>query len=288
MTRRWEGRPIALHDAAGGLYKELCSCALDAELARLTGSWDLRIRAKHAGEQMPERVDNTPVSKKFRHIRIGGRFKPSHAIRLAENYRSFRLLPCQEHPLAQVLCDPHLSRDQLMEWLLSLPHGRVRQALIQDSLTLLTGFRHASRRRWEPKAIHRLVEIGSPVALFALVCRTRIAQLEGDDHLGELEEAAIWMTLPKAAGRSMSLLLGSYALVRAIEFFLGWEPFAELRIDLSGMSVADDLRDEAMTKLQALREKAIRSGRVPESEFERRAHQASLIEVPNYQRGILG
>lgn len=288
MTRRREGRHIALHDAAADLYKELCSCALDAELARLTGSWDLRLRAEHAGQRMPERVDNSPVSKKFRHIRKGGRFKPNHAVRLAEAYRSVRLLPCQEHRLAQVLCNPRLSRDKLMDWLLSLPHGRVRRTLIEDTLTLLTAFRRASRRRWEPRSIHQLVEIGSAASLFALVCRSRIAQLEGEDHLGELEEAAIWMTVPKAAGRSMSLLLGSHALVRAIDFFLGWEPFAELRIDLSGMSVADDLRDEALIKLQSLREKAIRSGRIPESEFERRANQASLVEIPTCQKGALG
>lgn len=274
------GRQALLPLPAISLYRELCSCALDAELARLTGHWDIGLRAKHAGLHMQERTDNTPVSRKFRHVRNGGRFKDNHVERLLAAYPSRRLAACQEHRLARVLCDTRLNRETLVNWLYELPHGRVRRTLFDDGLTIFSGFRHASRRRWDARSIQSLIEIGSPASLYALACRMRVAQMEGDTHFDELEEDAVWMVLPAAIGRSTSLLLGSYALVRAVDFFLSWQPFSEMRNGFDEPRECIVIREEALLKLNFLREKATVSERIPASELKHREARSTSLELP--------
>lgn len=265
------------------LYREISSCALDAEMARITGTWDLELQAQDAARRMPERVTNQPVSKKFRHIRRGGRFKPAHLIRLLEAYPKSRLLPCQEHRIAKVLCDPTVSHDQLVNWIYEIPRGRVRRAVVVDCLTFYSGYRTTSRTAWTRQAIDRLVEIGTPASLFALVCRTRIAQLEGEVDLCEEEASAIWRALPRACGKSMALLLGSHALTRAIDYFLSWEPFSEMRDGLPRLEAGHNFRLEALAQLESVRQRAIRTGRIPSSIMEIRAARAADVYAPVQQ-----
>ena len=265
------------------LYREISSCALDAELARVTGTWDLELQAQDAARRMPERVTNQPVSKKFRHVRRGGRFKPAHLARLIEAFPKSRLLACQEHRIARVLCDPTVSHDQLVNWMYELPRGQVRCTVLLDCLTFYSGYRTTSRTAWTRQAISRLVEIGTPASLFALVCRTRIAQLEGEVDLCEVEASAIWRALPRACGKCMALLLGSHALTRAIDYFLSWEPFSEMRDGSPRLEAGPDARLEALAQLEFVRQRAIRTGRIPASIMDIRAARAADVYAPVQQ-----
>lgn len=266
------------------LYREIASCALEAELARLTHTWELVAQAKHAAALMPVRVNDEPVSQKFRHIRRGGRLKENHLERLEAAYPSSRLRSCQEHRLAQLLCNPRLTRDQLMDWMRDLPRGLVRSTVVCDRLTLFSGFRVMSLKPWNSQSIERLVEIGSPASLFTLALRTRIAQLEGDAILCEHEESAIWRTLPRASAKSMALLLGSFAMYRAVDFFLSWEPYSEMRNSSPKGHPTPDVRLEAQTKLESLRKRAIHSRRIPATSLSNREERSRGVPVPPLQR----
>ena len=283
MRHRLIGIEASLPEPAEKLYREISSCALEAELARVTQTWDMASQAKDAADRMSERIDNEPVSKKFRHVRRGGRFKPNHLQRLADAYPKSRLLSCQEHRLAQVLCNSGLGHDQLSEWIWELPRGRVRSTVVCDRLTFFSGFRAMSRKPWDSKSIERLVEIGSPASLFTLACRTGIAQLEGDVTLCEQEESAIWRALPRASAKSMALLLGSFAMKRAVDFFLGWEPFSEMRNSCLRSDPTPEVRLEAQARLELLRGRAIRSRRIPASSLRRREKRSRDIFLPPHQ-----
>lgn len=126
-------------------------------------------------------------------------------------------------------------------------------------------------------------EIGSPASLFALICRTRIAQLEGDVALCEKEASAIWRTLPRASAKSMSLLLGSFAMTRAVDYFFTWEPFSELRHGVLMRDPASERRRQALAQLELHRKQAICSGRIPESIMGLRAARAKEVPMPVHQ-----
>lgn len=278
-NQRW-GVDARLPPFANKLYRELCSCAIDAELARLTGTWDTKEMEKRATRHIGYLPAGTPERKTFSAMRGGGRPQASHVERLQRAYPNSRIKWCWLHPLAKILCDPNLSQDDINELLSQIPNGQVRRQLWDEGgVTMLTGFRVRTRQRWEPRRIQRLVEIATPAALLALVGRMRISQLQGDAFYDDIEEDAIWLMLPRCVVRSNSLILGQDALLLAIDFFLSWQPYCELRFPQ--MERKPDFRNEALHKLSQLQAQAVSTGhRVPADQIQYRKARATEQLLP--------
>lgn len=253
------------------ILKELRSCALDAELTRITGKWGLQSREMHLAAM----TSLEPVSRKYRGIRKGGTFRESHLERLLKVYPRSRLRLCLTHPLGQVLTDPSLPREWLVRAMESLRTKRVRECILADYVAP-SGEPFTFLRGWDREIVEELAEIGTLEAFFALACRMRIAQVEGDPTWDLMAHGHLLQMLPIAAHRSLHLLLGSHVLKPAVEFFLSWEPYSSMR---DSVMIRSDLcfRQQAWFGLESMRLRAVKLGRIDEHVMDIRRDLAQKI-----------
>ncbi len=265
---------------AEDLLKELRSCALDAEFRHICGSWGLNMREEH----LAQITKREPVSRKFRSIREGGIFQAGHLARLQKIYPRSHLTMWQEHALGVVLTDPGLPQEALVKLLRTLKIPVVRDCALFE-FTGSTGGKVVVPRRWDKEVINAFVALTNPEALFALVCNMRIAQLNGNFSHDIDAEAALIDMLPVVVGRSRHLILGSYALEAAVEFFLDGEPARGNRA--AGKIHAGDKVEfsKAQYGLDSVRLRAVHLNRVPEDLLIKRKARTKMIVEKRRQRG---
>ena len=266
---------------AADLLKELRSCALDAELRHVCGSWGLNMREEH----LSRTTNRMPVSRKFRSIREGGIFQKGHLARLQQIYPRSHLTVWQEHALGIVLTDPRLPQEALVKLLRTLKIQAVRDCALFE-MTSSTGVKTAVPRLWDIQLIRELVALANLEALFALVCGMRIAQLNLNYHDDRAAEIALIEMLPIVVGRSRHLILGSYALYAAVQFFLDWEPAREYRTIRSCGIRDDTYLDQAKEGLKSVRLRAVKLDRVAEDLLKRREAYTEEIVKQRRQRGL--
>jgi hypothetical protein len=212
------------------LFRELSSAAVDAELARLAHNWGLGRIEKHVGAFKPAESPAAKRKKAFHALRSGSRLQQGHAVRIQAAFPESNVYLWWAHPLANVLCNPHLGIDELMDYLNKLPPGKVRSVVWQGCFVPAGGHHSERLSPWAHPLVLSLERIGSPVALFALMTRLRIEQLMGVQGLGLESANAAWQILPKAIARSRHLLVAKDALLIALDYFLSWQPFADARL----------------------------------------------------------
>jgi len=212
-----------------GLIRELSSASVDAELARLSRSWDLGAIEKRIGAFKPAQSPADARKKSFHALRAGSRLKPGHAERIQAAFPTSHVQFWWSHPLACILCDRKLGLDGAMALLRSLPAGRVRSEIWE--LPYITRTATAEKLYpWSSDLITRLQGHGSVSAFCALVCRYRVEQLLGNVDHGFVAMQAIWAMLPLVIRRSRNLRVCMHTLVLAIDYFLRLQPFATERV----------------------------------------------------------
>ena len=224
------GTASPAHPIAKSLFRELSSAAVDAELARLARSWDLGKIERRIGAFKPCDSPSAARKKSFHALRAGSRLQESHAARIQAAFPRSNVLLWWAHPLADVLCNADLAIDDLLAYLKQVPQGRVRNMLWLPQHVSPTGPMIESLTPWTLRLIGGLRREGSPTAFFSLLARLRIEQLYGNLELGVDAADAAWELLPKVVSRSRSLLLSKDALITALTFFLGWQPYADARL----------------------------------------------------------
>lgn len=210
---------------ASHLFRELSSAAVYAELARLSRSWHVEEIEKVVGK-----FKTGGRRKSFYALRAGSMLKPAHAARLQNAFPRSNIMLWWTHPLAQVLCNPLLSADELVVMLKKIPQGPVRDRIWKPLTFQTVGLPAERLTNWDRELIFSLERIGTPISLFALLTRLRIEQKLSNFDEGLHSAQAAWRMLPGTFARCRNLLVAKDALVLAFDFFLSWQPFADTRI----------------------------------------------------------
>lgn len=230
---------------ADRLHAALSSAAVYAELARMCGTWSAdRIEdvvENRIAESRPLATGFRPATKdvepsrsdrkkSFYALRNGSTLKPYRAVRIQAAFPRSNIMLWWKHPLAEVLCNPQLGIDAIVEWLKMLPRGPVRRCIWEPVATPTPGFKPERLTAWTPLLVSSLERVGNDVALFALIARLRIEQLLGNSDGGLEAAQAAWNILPLAMASRTNILVSKDALIIAMDYFLSWQPFADTRL----------------------------------------------------------
>lgn len=265
-------------EAATELYRELSSCAVDAELARLARSWNVERIEKIVGSFKHASIGVAKTRRKsFYALRAGSRPQTGHAYRIQLAFPRSRVMFWWQHPLALVLCKPSLAENELKDLLRAIPKGRIRELIWIQTVVPASGYRVECLATLDSQLISSLVAKGTHMAMLALAARYRLEQLNGNLRF-ELDAArGLWAMLPSVLRKSTHLLLAKDALILAVDFFLSWQPYADARIwQLSHT-------DETLGRAQALHladELWGQSKRIPGDVKRARRERVSLDLLP--------
>lgn len=212
------------------LLQALRSAACYAELAVLSGSWDPNDIEARIFDRSYKKSGPAKRRATFYKAMNGTVVQPRYLTAIESAFPGTRIRWWRAHPLGEILCNAALEQDGVLKALGTCPAGKERQ-LMWDENTV--GMMSWERFRIEVpdsvEMIDALVEIGSVESLLVLLGRMRLAQLRGRSELDMTYERAVWKTLPTCVARSPHLLLGSDALLAALDGFLSWSPFSDNR-----------------------------------------------------------
>lgn len=212
------------------LLKELRSAACYAELAVHAGTWDPNdIEAKVFDRSYKKTGPNRRRGTFYKAMN-GTVIQPRYLPDIESVFPSSRIRWWRAHPLAEILCNASLEQDGVLKALGTCPAGEERQLMWDEKYVgMLSWERFRIEVPDNVETIDALVQIGSVESLLMLVGRMRLAQLRGRSELDMAYECAVWKTLPACVARSPHLLLGSEALLAALDGFLSWSPFSDSR-----------------------------------------------------------
>ncbi len=212
------------------LLKELRSAACYAELAVHAKTWDpndieAKVFDRSYKKTGPEKRRGT-----FYKAMNGTVVQPRYLPDIESVFPSSRIRWWRAHPLAEILCNAALEQDGVLKALGTCPAGEERQLMWDESYVgMLSWERFRMEVPDSVETIDALVQIGSVESLLMLVGRMRLAQLRGLSEFDMRYECAVWKTLPTCVARSPHLLLGSEALLAALDGFLSWSPYSDSR-----------------------------------------------------------
>lgn len=212
------------------LLQALRSAACYAELAILSGSWDPNDIETKIFDRSYKKTGPGKRRATFYKAMNGTVVQPRYLPEIESVFPGTRIRWWRAHPLGEILCNADLEQDGVLKALGTCPAGEERQLMWDESSV---GMMSWERFRIEVpdsvETIDALVEIGSVESLLVLIGRMRLAQLRGRSEFDMTYERAIWKTLPTCVARSPHLMLGSEALLAALDGFLSWSPFSDSR-----------------------------------------------------------
>ena len=212
------------------LLKELRSAACYAELAVQAGTWDPNEIETKVFDRSYKKTGPGKRRGTFYKAMNGTVLQPRFLPKITEVFPSTRIRWWRDHPLAEILCNGGLEQDGVLKALGACPAGDEREHMWDESCV---GMLSWERFRVEVPdsygTIGTLAQIGTVESLLVLIGRMRLAQLRGRSELDMAYECAVWQTLPTCVARSPHLLLGSEALLAALDGFLSWSPFSDSR-----------------------------------------------------------
>lgn len=269
------GAPSAFRPAeqqgAPLLLRELSSAAVYAELAMHARTW-------HPDGIEQKIWPGSERRKTFYSLRDGGRLQPRHAESLQTTLPHSHIRLWWQHPLAEVLCIPAIGTETLLSFLRQLPPGPVRKMIWSAKRTKASGYIYEHLRPLNLRIICQLEATGSVVALFALLVRMRLAQLEGDLRLDSIAHETTWRMLPRALERSTPILFGMDALTLALDFFFSWQPFADERLT---QMTSDDGASSRSWAVQHARRIWEDTRRIPDEAKRARRNRAEIQLLPD-------
>lgn len=227
---------------ANVLHAALSSAATFAELARICRTWSAdrieavlerrltTLRSPIPGSPNGSEFGPPERKKSFYALRDGSTLKQYRVDMIQRAFPRSNIVLWWRHPLAEILCNPQLGIDAIVELLRRLPRGRVRDLVWEEVAFATPGFLAQRLTRWSPGVVSSLLRIGDDVSLFALVSRLRIEQLLGNVDGGLDAAQAAWRILPTAIERRPNLLVSKDALILALDYFFCWQPFADARL----------------------------------------------------------
>ncbi|MBK9494699.1 MAG: hypothetical protein IPO08_09160 [Xanthomonadales bacterium] len=233
------------------LLQALRSAACYAELAVLSGSWDPNDIEEKVFDRSYKKTGPAKRRATFYKAMHGTVVQPRYLPDIESIFLDTRIRWWRAHPLGEILCNAALEQDGVLKALKTCPAGEVRKLMWDESC--VGAFSCEQFRVELPdsiETIEALVRIGTVESLLVLVGRMRLAQLRGRSELDSEYEHAVLKTLPTCVARSPHLLLGSEALLAALDGFLSWAPFSDSRfIGLFWDKQAIDLRHSFDSRL---------------------------------------
>lgn len=212
------------------LLKELRSAACYAELAVHAGTWDPNEIETKVFDRSYKKAGPGKRRGTFYKAMNGTVLQPRFLPKITEAFPSTRIRWWRDHPLAEILCNGSLEQDGVLKALGTCPAGDERQHMWDESCVgMLSWERFRVEIPDSHETIASLAQIGSVESLLMLIGRMRLAQLRGRSEFDMAYECAVWHTLPTCVAQSPHLLLGSEALLAALDGFLSWSPFSDSR-----------------------------------------------------------
>ncbi len=212
------------------LLQALRSAACYAELALRSGSWDPNTIEEKVFDRTYKKAGPAKRRGTFYKAMDGTVVQPRYLPDIEAAFPGTRIRWWRDNPLAEVLCNGSLEQDGVLKALGTCPAGDERQHMWDENFVgMLSWERFRVEVPDSQENIASLVQIGSSESLLVLLGRMRLAQLRGRAELDISYECAVWQTLPTCVARSPHLLLGSQALLAALDGFLSWSPFSDSR-----------------------------------------------------------
>lgn len=223
------------------LHAALSSAATYTELARVCRTWSAdrieavvqrRLAASRSSPSDSLNGMDPPIERKksFYALRDGATLKQYRVDMIQGAFPRSNILLWWKHPLAEILCNPQLRIDEILELLRGLPRGQVKDLVWQKVVVPTPGFSTLRLTEWTPSLVRSLSRITTDVSLFAILARLRMEQLLGNVDGGSEAVQAAWNILPYAMERRPHLLVSKKALILALDYFSGWQPFADTRL----------------------------------------------------------
>lgn len=212
------------------LLQALRSAACYAELAVMSGSWDPNDIETKVFDRSYKKSGPGKRRATFYKAMNGTVVQPRYLPAIESVFPGTRIRWWRAHPLGEILCNAALEQDGVLKALGTCPAGEERQLMWDEkSVGMMSSERFRIEVPDSVETIDALVGIGSVESLLVLIGRMRLAQLRGRSELDMTYERAVWKALPTCVARSPHLLLGSEALLAALDGFLSWSPFSDSR-----------------------------------------------------------
>lgn len=212
------------------LLQALRSAACYAELALRSGSWDPNTIEQNVFGRIYKETGPKKRRGTFYKAMDGTVVQPRYLPDIEAAFPGTRIRWWRDNPLAEVLCNGSLEQDGVLKALRTCPAGDERQHMWDENFVgMLSWERFRVEVPDSHETIASLAQMGSVESLLVLIGRMRLAQLRGQSELDMSYECAVWQALPTCVAQSPHLLLGSEALLAALDGFLSWSPFSDCR-----------------------------------------------------------
>lgn len=204
------------------------------EYALLTGKWQpgaIEVEINERGvKDSAEASTDWEKTGRMSTYRNGGVPHPSTIRRDAKRFEHSNLIHWHFHPIAQILCRPEISHEEVVSILRAIPEPSVRSSIFEEDISSLLGTRLIQFRVDAMDSIEALERTPSHWALLALIGRIKLLQLELRPRLHARYASAVLRNLLVTVPRSPHLFSSCTVLVGAVFDFLGRSPFEELSI----------------------------------------------------------